>query len=166
MEINDRINGFVVTNIRADEEISGRLIEMLHEKTGAKLAWVDNGLQNKLFSIAFITPPRDSTGVFHIIEHSTLCGSKKFPVKEPFVELLKSSMKTFLNAMTASDMTMYPVSSQNEKDYLNLMEVYLDAVFAPRFLEDRNIFMQEGWHIEQEGDKLIYKGVVLSLIHI
>ncbi len=135
---------------------------MTHEKTGAQLVWLDNGEDNKLFSIIFKTLPEDSTGVFHIIEHSVLCGSEKYPVKEPFVELLKSSMKTYLNASTAPDCTRYPVSSRNRQDFLNLMGVYLDAVFAPRFLEEPNIFYQEGWHVEQNEGELVYKGVVFN----
>lgn len=105
---------------------------------------MDNGEVNKTFCVAFKTLPEDSTGVFHILEHSVLCGSAKYPVREPFVELMKSSMATFLNAMTFPDKTIYPVSSRNEQDFLNLAEVYLDAVFAPRILQDPNIFYQEG----------------------
>ncbi|MBO2517803.1 MAG: peptidase M16, partial [Clostridiales bacterium] len=137
------------------------MVEMHYEKTGTKLCWIDNGEENKLFSITFKTLPENSTGVFHILEHSTLCGSKKYPVKEPFVELLKSSMNTFLNAITFSDKTMYPVSSRVDKDYLNLAGVYMDAVFAPRLLTDANIFYQEGRHIEVDEDgNFSYKGVV------
>jgi len=160
--VGERIRGFTVTRVRENAELGGRLVEMTFEKTGTQLCWVDNGLENKLFSIAFKTLPEDSTGVFHILEHSVLCGSAKYPVREPFVELLKSSMNTFLNAMTFSDKTMYPVSSRNEQDFLNLTEVYLDAVFAPRILSDPNIFYQEGWHIEQGEEGLSYKGVVFN----
>ena len=118
---------------------------------------------NKTFCVAFKTLPEDSTGVFHILEHSVLCGSAKYPVREPFVELMKSSMATFLNAMTFPDKTIYPVSSRNEQDFLNLAEVYLDAVFAPRILQDPNIFYQEGWHIElDENGAPLYKGVVFN----
>lgn len=156
-------HGFVVDRVRESEELRGRMVEMHHEKTGAQLAWLDNGENNKLFCIAFKTLPEDSTGVFHILEHSTLCGSAKYPVREPFVELMKSSMYTFLNAMTFSDKTIYPVSSRNEQDFLNLTEVYLDAVFAPRLLQDPNIFYQEGWHIElDENGAPLYKGVVFN----
>ena len=115
-----RFHGFTVTRIRESEELNGRLVEMVYDKTGTELCWVDNGLENKLFSIAFKTLPEQSTGVFHILEHSVLCGSEKYPVREPFVELLKSSMNTFLNAMTFPDKTMYPVSSRNKRDFLNL----------------------------------------------
>lgn len=163
IRVNDRLHGFTVTRIRENSEIRGRMVEMTFDKTGTELVWIDNGEENKLFSITFRTLPENSTGVFHILEHSTLCGSKKFPVREPFVELLKSSMNTFLNAMTFQDKTMYPVSSRNDKDYMNLTEVYLDAVFAPRLLTDPNIFYQEGWHIEADENKeFSYKGVVFN----
>ena len=162
MQINDKIHGFTVTNIREIREIGGRLVEMVHDVTGAKLVWADNGDENKLFSVGFRTLPEDSTGVFHILEHSVLCGSEKYPVKEPFVELLKTSMNTFLNAMTFSDKTLYPVSSRVEQDYLNLMEVYLDAVFKPKMLTDPNIFYQEGWHIDTTEGEPAFKGVVFN----
>ena len=164
MQINQLLHGFRVQRIRFSDELSGSMIEMTHEKTGARLFWLDNGAENKVFSIAFRTLPTDNTGVFHILEHSVLCGSEKYPVKEPFVELLKGSMNTFLNAMTFPDMTMYPVSSRNNRDLLNLTEVYLDAVFCPRILADERLFRQEGWHIEPgEGkDSFLYKGVVFN----
>ena len=156
-------HGFCVDRVRESEELHGKMVEMHHEKTGAQLVWVDNGEVNKTFCVAFKTLPEDSTGVFHILEHSVLCGSAKYPVREPFVELLKSSMATFLNAMTFPDKTIYPVSSRNEQDFLNLAEVYLDAVFAPRILQDPNIFYQEGWHIElDENGAPLYKGVVFN----
>ena len=159
----DTLHGFTVTRVRESAELGGRIVEMTYDKTGTELVWIDNGAENKLFSIAFKTLPEDSTGVFHILEHSVLCGSKKYPVREPFVELLKSSMNTFLNAMTFPDKTMYPVSSRNARDFLNLTEVYLDAVFAPDILRNPNIFCQEGWHIEQDADgTLSYKGVVFN----
>ena len=162
-QVGDTLHGFTVTRIRESEELHGRLVEMVYAQTGTELVWVDNGIENKLFSIAFKTLPEDSTGVFHILEHSVLCGSEKYPVREPFVELLKSSMNTFLNAMTFPDKTMYPVASRNVRDFLNLTEVYLDAVFAPAILENPNIFYQEGWHIEQDEDgTLSYKGVVFN----
>lgn len=156
-------HGFCVDRVRESKELGGQLVEMHHEKTGAQLVWVDNGEVNKTFCVAFKTLPEDSTGVFHILEHSVLCGSAKYPVREPFVELMKSSMATFLNAMTFPDKTIYPVSSRNEQDFLNLTEVYLDAVFAPRILQDPNIFYQEGWHIElDENGAPLYKGVVFN----
>ena len=159
-----KLHGFTVDRVRQVPELSANLVEMSHDKTGAKLCWVDNGESNKLFSIAFKTLPEDSTGVFHILEHSVLCGSDKFLVKEPFVELLKSSMNTFLNAMTFPDKTMYPVSSRNDQDFMNLTEVYLDAVFAPAIRHNKNIFYQEGWHVEMEGPDAAptYKGVVFN----
>lgn len=160
---NDKLHGFKVTAIKDAPECGGKLVYMTYEKTGTELVWVDNKESNKLFSITFKTLPEDNTGVFHILEHSVLCGSEKYPVKEPFVDLLKSSMHTFLNAMTFQDKTMYPVSSRNDKDFLNLTSVYLDAVFAPAILKNKNIFCQEGWHIEQDEDgKLSYKGVVFN----
>ena len=162
MIVNDRMHGFTVTNIREIKEIGGRLVEMEHDRTGARLVWADNGDENKLFSVGFRTLPKDSTGVFHILEHSVLCGSEKYPVKEPFVELLKTSMNTFLNAMTFPDKTVYPVSSRIEQDYLNLMGVYLDSVFRPNVLKDPNIFYQEGWHIDTTDDEPSYKGVVFN----
>ena len=162
MFINDKMHGFTVTNIREVKEIGGRLVEMEHDATGARLVWADNGDENKLFSVGFRTLPEDSTGVFHILEHSVLCGSERYPVKEPFVELLKTSMNTFLNAMTFPDKTVYPVSSRIEQDYLNLMGVYLDSVFRPNILNNPNIFYQEGWHIDTSGDEPAYKGVVFN----
>lgn len=123
-----------------------------YKKNGAEILSIQNDDENKVFGIAFRTPPRDSTGVAHILEHSVLCGSKKYPVKEPFVELLKGSMQTFLNALTFPDKTVYPVASQNEKDFYNLVDVYLDAVFNP--LLTKEIFLQEGWHLEVEGEDL------------
>ncbi len=154
-------HGFKVERIREDKKAGGELVEMTHVKTGARLCYSKNKEENKLFSVAFKTIPDDSTGVFHILEHSVLCGSDKYPVKEPFVELLKSSMNTFLNAMTYPDKTVYPVSSRNNKDYLNLAEVYLDAVFAPNLLKNPNIFYQEGRHLET-GDEVAFNGVVLN----
>ena len=162
MTVNDKMHGFTVTNVREIKEIGGRLVEMEHDVTGARLVWVDNGDENKLFSVGFRTLPENSTGVFHILEHSVLCGSEKYPVKEPFVELLKTSMNTFLNAMTFPDKTVYPVSSRIEQDYLNLMDVYLDSVFRPNVCNDPNIFYQEGWHIDTTGEEPAYKGVVFN----
>ena len=162
LKINDMIHGFTVTGIRDVEEFEGQLIEMKHVKTGAGLVWAKCDEENKLFSVGFRTLPEDNTGVFHILEHSVLCGSEKFPVKEPFVELIKTSMNTFLNAMTYSDKTLYPVSSRMEQDYLNLTEVYLDAVFRPCILSNPNNFYQEGWHIDLSQDTPVYKGVVFN----
>ena len=158
MKEQERLHGFVVVRVRNFTELGGDLVEMEHEKTGAKLAWLDRPDSNKSFSIAFKTLPEDSTGVFHILEHSVLCGSDKYPVKEPFVELLKSSVQTFLNAMTYPDKTVYPVSSRNDRDFLNLIDVYLDAVLHPAIYYNPSIFRQEGWRYEDEG----YTGVVLN----
>ena len=162
MEIGMKLHGFTVDRVRRVDELNATLVEMIHDQTGAGLCWMDNGEDNKLFCIGFKTLPEDSTGVFHILEHSVLCGSEKYPVREPFVELLKSSMNTFLNAMTFSDKTMYPVSSRNERDFLNLTSVYLDAVFAPRLLTNPNILYQEGWHTEMNDGVPSYKGVVFN----
>lgn len=135
-----------------------------HKKTGAKVAVITNDEENKVFSIGFRTPPKNSTGVPHIIEHSVLCGSKEFPSKDPFVELAKGSLNTFLNAMTYPDKTIYPVASCNDKDFQNLMHVYLDAVFHPNIYKEEKIFMQEGWHyeLEEEEGELTYNGVVYN----
>lgn len=135
-----------------------------HKKTGARIAVVSNDDENKVFHIAFRTPPVNSTGVPHIMEHSVLCGSRKFPSKDPFVELVKGSLNTFLNAMTYPDKTMYPIASCNDQDFKNLMDVYLDAVFYPNIYQKEEIFQQEGWHyeLEKEEDELIYNGVVYN----
>ncbi len=162
LTIGQNIHGFEVKRARASEELKGTMYELEHVKTGSVLAWLDNGENNKLFSVTFKTIPEDSTGVFHILEHTVLCGSDKYPVKEPFVELMKSSMNTFLNAMTFDDKTMYPISSRNAQDFLNLTSVYLDAVFAPSLLKNPSIFYQEGWHMESDESGLSYKGVVLN----
>ena len=162
-EKDQKLNGFIVLETRESGELRGRTVLLEHEKTGAQVFWVDNGAENMVFSVTFRTLPEDSTGVFHILEHSVLCGSEKYPVKEPFVELLKSSMNTFLNALTFQDMTMYPVASRNPRDLLNLAGVYLDAVFAPKVLSDRKRFCQEGWHIDRNGNgEPVYKGVVFN----
>ena len=134
-----------------------------HKKTGARVALVSNDDENKVFYIGFRTTPKDSTGVAHILEHSVLCGSREFPVKDPFIELAKGSLNTFLNAMTYPDKTVYPVASCNDKDFQNLMHVYLDAVFYPNIYEKEAIFRQEGWHYELNGEgDLIYNGVVYN----
>ena len=135
-----------------------------HKKTGAKLFLMENDDDNKVFSIGFRTPPADSTGVPHILEHSVLCGSDKFPVKDPFVELVKGSLNTFLNAMTYPDKTVYPVASCNDKDFQNLMDVYMDSVLHPNIYREPKIFMQEGWHYELENPdgELTINGVVYN----
>ncbi len=164
MKTNEKIHGFKIYGITAVEEIQAKLYKMKHEKSGARLLFLDREDENKTFSIAFKTIPEDSTGVFHIIEHSVLCGSDRYTVKEPFVELLKGSLNTFLNAMTFPDKTMYPVASRNDKDFMNLMSVYLDAVFHPMILREPKIFSQEGWHYEldPESRALTRSGVVLN----
>ncbi|MDD6042173.1 MAG: insulinase family protein [Eubacteriaceae bacterium] len=163
MIINDMTHGFTVNRIRPVSELSAQLIEMTHDKTGLQLAWLKRDEENKTFGIAFKTLPFDDTGVFHILEHSVLGGSEKYKVKEPFVELLKSSMNTFLNAMTFPDKTLYPVSSRNDKDFINLVRVYLDAVFSPLIYSKPEIFYQEGWHYEvDEAGEVSYKGVVFN----
>ncbi len=135
-----------------------------HKKSGARVLLMENDDENKVFSIGFRTPPQDSTGVPHILEHSVLCGSKNFPVKDPFVELVKGSLNTFLNAMTYPDKTVYPVASCNDKDFQNLMHVYMDAVFYPNIYEHDEIFRQEGWsyNLESVEDNLTYNGVVYN----
>ena len=162
LKVNDILCGFRITRCRSLSEIGGTMVEMCHEKTGGEVCWIDNGNRNKLFAIVFKTLPSDDTGVFHILEHTTLCGSEKYPVREPFVELMKSSMNNFLNAMTGPDYTVYPVSSRSVRDYLNLVSVYLDAVFRPRLTSDKNIFLQEGWHIEETDGQPAFKGVVFN----
>ncbi|MBE5847077.1 MAG: insulinase family protein [Lachnospiraceae bacterium] len=148
-------------NIR-DLKSDGMLLR--HKKTGAKVVLLSNDDDNKVFYIGFRTPPTDSTGVAHILEHSVLCGSERFPCKDPFVELAKGSLNTFLNAMTYPDKTVYPVASCNDKDFKNLMDVYLDAVFHPNIYHEENIFRQEGWHYELDGPEgeLTLNGVVYN----
>jgi len=162
--VNNVYSGFRLEEVQKVNEINSTANIFIHEQSGAKLLFIDCDDENKSFSIAFRTPPQDSTGVAHILEHSVLCGSKKFPVKEPFVELAKGSLNTFLNAMTFSDKTLYPIASKNNKDFNNLMDVYLDAVLNPKIYEDSYIMMQEGWHYELKtpNDDLEYKGVVYN----
>ncbi|MDD6193788.1 MAG: insulinase family protein [Lachnospiraceae bacterium] len=135
-----------------------------HKKSGAHISFIKNDDDNKVFYIGFRTPPLDSTGVPHIVEHTVLCGSDKYPLKDPFVELVKGSLNTFLNAITYPDKTVYPIASCNDKDFKNLMDVYLDAVLHPNIYHDPEIFMQEGWHyeLESEEDELTINGVVYN----
>ena len=156
------LHGFTVRSVTQLPELKGRLVRMTYEKNGADLAWLDRDDDNKTFAIVFRTIPEDDTGIAHIMEHSVLCGSEKYPVKEPFVELLKSSFSTFLNAFTSSDWTAYPVCSRNNADFLNLMDVYLDAVFHPLSVKGPLPFRQEGWHYELKDGELTRNGVVLS----
>ena len=159
-------HGFTAVKSEPVNEVEGTVHLMHHAASGARLMFIENDDANKAFSITFKTPAADDTGVFHILEHSVLCGSEKFPVKEPFVNLLKTSMQTFLNAMTFPDKTMYPVASTNEQDLVNLMDVYLDAVFHPDIYRRPVIFQQEGWHRELEGEgegeRLVVNGVVYN----
>jgi Zn-dependent M16 (insulinase) family peptidase len=155
-------HGFELIREQHVPEINSKACYFKHAKTGAELLSIENIDENKTFGITFKTPPTDSTGIAHIIEHSVLCGSRKYPVKEPFVELIKGSLATFLNAFTFPDKTMYPVASQNTQDFYNLIDVYLDAVFYPRITPD--ILKREGWHYEldKRDDPLRYKGVVFN----
>lgn len=172
-------HGFAVERCETVPELDADAYVLRHAASGARLLYLACDDENKAFAIGFKTPPADSTGVFHILEHSVLCGSAKFPVKEPFVDLIKSSMQTFLNAMTYPDKTIYPVATTNEQDLYNLMDVYLDAVFNPAIYTKPTIFEQEGWHYEldlpedaeDEGDDspaslregtLRYNGVVFN----
>lgn len=156
--------GFEKLSEQFIEECKSRAVFYKHKKTGAEIMSVSNDDENKVFGIVFRTPPNDSTGIPHILEHSVLCGSRKYPLKEPFVELLKGSLQTFLNAFTYPDRTCYPVASTNAKDFYNLVDVYLDAVFFPRCVEDYQIFQQEGWHYElnDPSEDITYKGVVFN----
>lgn len=160
-ELNKTIHGFTFTEKKYVDEIKADVYIGKHIKSGAKLLYIASSDPNKVFSISFKTVPENDTGVMHILEHSVLNGSDKYPVREPFVELLKSSMQTFLNAMTYPDKTMYPVASCNEKDFENLMDVYLDAVFHPAIYNKKEIFLQEGWHYEG-GEKECFRGVVYN----
>lgn len=160
--INDCIHGFTVEAIEEIDDFDGTAYYLRHLESGAQLLFFANDDREKAFSITFKTPPDDDTGVFHILEHSVLCGSDRFPVHEPFVNLLKTSMQTYLNAETHSDHTMYPVATTNEQDLYNLMDVYMDAVFYPLAAHDDAIFQQEGWHYDVDGDTLLTNGVVLN----
>ena len=146
------------------EEMDSSAMVLEHIKSGARLFLMSNDDDNKVFCIGFRTPPEDSTGLPHILEHSVLEGSEKFPVKDPFVELVKGSLNTFLNAMTYPDKTVYPVASCNEKDFQNLMDVYLDGVLHPAIYREPKIFLQEGWHYEMQSpeDDLTINGVVYN----
>jgi presequence protease len=156
--------GFKLVEERYIGELECNAKLFLHEKSGARFFYIDSKDDNNVFSISFRTPPVDNTGLTHILEHSVLCGSKKFPTKEPFVDLAKGSLNTFLNAMTFADKTMYPVASKNEKDFYNLVDVYMDAVLNPNIYECPEIMMQEGWHydINDKSEDITYKGVVYN----
>lgn len=163
MTIHDLAEYEIIDEHRVEDVQSDGFI-LRHKKSGARIAILSNNDDNKVFYIGFRTPPEDETGVPHIIEHTTLCGSKKFPVKDPFIELAKGSLNTFLNAMTYPDKTVYPVASCNDQDFKNLMDVYLDAVFNPNITKYEEIFKQEGWHYELTGrdDELKINGVVYN----
>lgn len=163
MTIHDLAEYEILDEHRVEDVQSDGFI-LRHKKSGARIAILSNNDDNKVFYIGFRTPPEDETGVPHIIEHTTLCGSKKFPVKDPFIELAKGSLNTFLNAMTYPDKTVYPVASCNDQDFKNLMDVYLDAVFNPNITKYEEIFKQEGWHYEltDKDDELKINGVVYN----
>ena len=157
-------NKYTIIKQESIEELNGTGYLLKHNKTGARVVVVSNEDDNKVFQIGFRTPPKDDTGVPHILEHSVLCGSREFPMKDPFVELVKGSLNTFLNAMTYPDKTVYPVASQNDKDFFNLVHVYLDAVFYPNIYKKPEILKQEGWHYDllSEDADLTYNGVVFN----
>jgi len=163
LNINN-INAYELIEERYIKDLDSKSYLLRHKKSGARVAVLENDDANKVFYIGFRTPPADSTGVAHILEHSVLCGSEKYPSKDPFVELAKGSLNTFLNAMTYPDKTVYPVASCNDKDFKNLMDIYLDAVFHPNIYNEKKIFMQEGWHYELEDvdSELKINGVVYN----
>jgi len=158
------LNAYTLVKEEEVKDIKSDGYLLRHNKSGARIMLLKNDDENKVFHIAFRTPPTDSTGVAHILEHSVLCGSKRFPIKDPFVELAKGSLNTFLNAMTYPDKTVYPVASCNNQDFKNLMNVYMDAVLCPNIYEQEEIFKQEGWHYELENadEPIIYNGVVYN----
>lgn len=164
LEVNKNYHGFTLLEQQSVSELKSTAYIFEHDKSGAKLLFLENEDDNRVFAITFRTPPQDSTGLPHILEHSVLCGSRKYPLKEPFVELAKGSLNTFLNAFTFSDKTMYPVASRNEQDFHNLMDVYLDAVFYPNIEKYPEILQQEGWHyhLEDPSEEITYKGVVYN----
>ena len=161
---SNHLNAYEVLKEEELQDIHSKGWLLRHKKTGARVMLIENSDENTVFNIAFRTPPKNSTGVAHILEHSVLCGSREFPLKDPFVELVKGSLNTFLNAMTYPDKTCYPVASCNDRDFQNLMHVYLDAVFYPNIYKKEEIFRQEGWnyHLEQKEGPLKYNGVVYN----
>ena len=160
----EKLSTYQIESITNIEEINSVAVSMLHKKTKAKIFLLLNDDDNKVFTIGFRTPSINSTGVAHILEHSVLCGSRKFPSKDPFVELVKGSLNTFLNAMTYPDKTVYPVASVNDKDFQNLCDVYMDAVLYPNVYKEDKIFKQEGWHyeLEEESAELTINGIVYN----
>ena len=164
-ELNEKYNNFIVTKNIPIEEIKVQLIELTHIKLGTQVIKIKNDDDENLFSLSFKTLPKDSKGSPHILEHTVLCGSKKYPVKDPFFSMLKRSLNTFMNAMTGSDFTCYPAATLVEKDFYNLLEIYLDAVFFPKL--EKMSFLQEGHRLEfsspqDASTNLIYKGVVYN----
>ena len=159
----ENIKAYRLIEHHYSEDLKSEAYLFEHIKSGARVSILENDDENKVFYIAFRTPPKDSTGVAHILEHSVLCGSEKYPLKDPFVELVKGSLNTFLNAMTYPDKTVYPVASCNDQDFKNLMSVYMDAVLKPNIYKEEKIFRQEGWHYEtDEEGNLIINGVVYN----
>ena len=161
-KLNETYHGFSLEKIEEIRDIHSTAYLFFHEKSGAKLVYLKSSDNNKVFNVAFKTPPSDDCGTPHILEHSVLCGSRKYEAKDPFNELAKGSLNTFLNAMTYADKTMYPVASCNEKDFHNLMDVYLDAVFFPKIYKKKEIFQQEGWRYLLKDDGLNVTGVVYN----
>ncbi len=164
LEVGAIIFGFLVESVTEVPDVGGRMWRMTYEKNGAELVWLEREDEVKTFAIAFKTLPEDDTGVAHILEHSVLAGSEKYPVKSPFDEMRKSSLRVFMNAMTARDKTYYPFCTRNDQDFLNLADVYLDAVFHPNVVRDSMAFLQEGWHydIDEKTGALSYNGVVYN----
>ena len=172
MNLNERMNAvsglnlpeYELIDVKELSDINSAGLLLRHKKSGARVVVISNDDNNKVFSIGFKTPPNNDTGLQHIIEHSTLCGSRKYPVKDPFVELCKGSLNTFLNAMTYADKTIYPVASCNDADFKNIMDVYMDAVFYPNMYNNKKIFMQEGWHheLDSKDGAITYNGVVYN----
>ncbi len=160
----EELTNYSIIETRRIEDLNSLSCLLEHKKSGARIALLSNEDENKVFYIGFRTPPKNSTGVAHIIEHSVLEGSRNFPVKDPFIELAKGSLNTFLNAMTYPDKTVYPIASCNDTDFQNLMHVYLDAVFYPNIYKEKKIFEQEGWHYELENPEaeLTINGVVYN----
>lgn len=164
VSLNQIIHGFKCTSLEWIDEIASDCYLFEHIQTGAKLMYLKNEDNNKVFSVSFKTPSIDNTGAAHIVEHCVLSGSRKYHTKEPFMDMVKGSMSTFINAMTFTDKTMYPVASKTQQDFVNLMDVYLDAVFFPKIYDDETIFMQEGWRhdIQDANDPITYKGIVYN----
>ena len=162
MKLNQIYHGFTLNKMEEINDVHSTAYLFFHKQSGARLLYLKNTDNNKVFNVAFKTPPTDDCGTPHILEHSVLCGSRKYEAKDPFNELAKGSLNTFLNAMTYADKTMYPVASCNEKDFHNLMDVYLDAVFFPKIYEKKEIFQQEGWRYLLKESGLDITGVVYN----